>query len=116
MHPYNNEFLRLMKKAGWNKAETARQLEITPAVITRYSYGETRPSLMMLKLFKMLIGDKSPLPEDDRDQIVADLQRGKLLDFEYELIEQLRTVPMKKAADLAWELTAIAEIGTHKGE
>lgn len=116
MHPYNNEFIRLMKKAGWNKAETARQLEITPAVITRYTYGETRPSLTTLKLFKIILGDNRPMPEDDHEKILAELNVSALADFEQELLDCLRKLPPRKAAPLAAELTKLAEIGRRKGD
>jgi len=116
MHPYNKEFIRLMKKAGWNKAETARQLEITPAVITRYTYGETRPSLTTLKLFKVILGDNRPMPEDDYDKLLAELGANPLAEYEQELLDCLRQLPPKKASPLADELTKLAEIGRRKGD
>src|SRR5436190_1430737 len=67
MDPLNKAFIQLVSKSGWTKAETARRLELTPAVITRYFNGETRPSLTTIKLLKLTLGDTSPLPGRDTD-------------------------------------------------
>lgn len=58
----NEEFARLLKNSGWKQSEAAKQLELSPAVITRYLNNDTHPSLTVLKLFKLLIGDMRPLP------------------------------------------------------
>jgi transcriptional regulator with XRE-family HTH domain len=60
----NMEFVRLLANSGWNQSEAAEKLRLSPAVITKYVQGETRPSLTVLKLFKLLIGDLTPLPGD----------------------------------------------------
>jgi len=90
----NDEFARLLKKSGWKRAEAARQLELSPAVITRYLNSDTHPSLTVLKLFQLLIGDMQPLPG-----VVASgpNHEGELeppLDAaERQLIGQLRALP-----------------------
>lgn len=61
--PLNREFARLLERAGWTQAEAARQLSLTPAAISRYLSGETRPSVTVIRLFKLLLGDATPTPD-----------------------------------------------------
>jgi transcriptional regulator with XRE-family HTH domain len=90
----NDEFARLLKKSGWRQSEAAKHLELSPAVITRYLNGDTHPSLTVLKLFQLLIGDMQALPG-----VVASgpNHEGELeppLDAaERQLIGQLRALP-----------------------
>jgi transcriptional regulator with XRE-family HTH domain len=107
--PLNAEFMRLLAKAGWKKAEAARRLELTPAVITRYFNGETRPSLTTLKLFKLLLGDATPLPGDAKGKPVATAPGYRpMAPWEEELLEVLRGVDPSIARKLAQQFTAIA--------
>ncbi len=89
----NDEFARLLKNSGWKQSEAAKQLELSPAVITRYLNNDTHPSLTVLKLFKMLIGDMQPLP----GTVPMTPMNGELeppLDaVERQLIGQLRQLP-----------------------
>jgi len=92
----NDEFARLLANSGWKQSEAARQLELSPAVITRYLNNDTHPSLTVLKLFKLLIGDMQPLP----GLTVQPEQNGTLeppLDaVERQLIGQLRQLPERE--------------------
>jgi transcriptional regulator with XRE-family HTH domain len=61
----NAEFVRLLARSGWSQSEAARRLSLSPAVVSRYVSGQTRPSTTVVMLFKLLIGDQAPLPSAD---------------------------------------------------
>lgn len=90
----NEEFARLLKVSGWKQAEAARQLALSPAVISRYLNGDTHPSLTVLKLFQLLIGDMQALPGEAGS---APEHNGELepplAGAERQLIWQLRALP-----------------------
>jgi transcriptional regulator with XRE-family HTH domain len=86
----NVEFERLLAKSGWTQSECARQLELTPAVITRYLNGETRPSLTTLKLFKLMLGDVSPLPHAAGADKGSDLR--PIEQWERDLLSEMRSL------------------------
>ncbi|EEF62052.1 helix-turn-helix domain-containing protein [Pedosphaera parvula] len=90
MDPLNIEFERLLAKSGWTQSECARQLELTPAVITRYLNGETRPSLTTLKLFKLMLGDISPLPNAAGKGKGSDLR--PIEEWERDLLSEMRSL------------------------
>jgi transcriptional regulator with XRE-family HTH domain len=94
----NEEFARLLTNSGWKQSEAARQLELSPAVITRYLNNDTHPSLTVLKLFKLLIGDMEALPG-----AVAEAEHNGELEppldaRERQLIRQLRRLPAVERA------------------
>lgn len=86
----NQEFVRLLNISGWNQSEAARQLELSPAVITRYCANDTRPSLTVLKLFKMLIGDTKSLPGEYAPGKPANQYDRPLDQLERDLLADLR--------------------------
>ncbi|HEY1171609.1 MAG TPA: helix-turn-helix transcriptional regulator [Verrucomicrobiae bacterium] len=93
MNVLNAEFARLLASSGWKQSEAARQLELSPAVVTRYLSDDTRPSLTVLKLFKLLIGDMLPLPgESDLTGLEGELERP-LDSAERQLLTHLRAMP-----------------------
>ena len=49
------EFKELLKQSGWNQAEAARRLELTPASISRYMSEQDEPSKQTLRLFRLLL-------------------------------------------------------------
>ncbi len=51
----NQEFREFLNRSGWNQAEAARQLNLTPAAVSRYVSGASRPSATVLKLCGMLV-------------------------------------------------------------
>ena len=96
-----NEFVSLMKAAGWSQAETARRLQITPGAVSQICNGKTVPRPATLNLMKLLIGKENPnaleshetstraglepwakqlvetlqrLPENDRDRLLAPIR------------------------------------------
>jgi transcriptional regulator with XRE-family HTH domain len=87
----NAEFTRLLASSGWKQAEAARHLELSPAVITRYVTNDTRPSLTVLKLFKLLIGDMQPLPGEETPVTNGEAERP-LDAAERQLIQHLRAL------------------------
>jgi transcriptional regulator with XRE-family HTH domain len=96
--PLNIEFERLLAKSGWTQSESARQLELTPAVITRYLNGETRPSLTTLKLFKLMLGDIAPLPNAKGGGARGDLR--PMEEWERDLLKEMRSLAPDKRAGL----------------
>lgn len=60
MDPLNREFVELLNASGWTSAEAARQLEVTPGLISQYRSGSTRPSPQMLRLFKLVLVGENP--------------------------------------------------------
>lgn len=93
MDVLNAEFERLLTSSGWKQSEAARHLELSPAVVTRYLSNDTRPSLTVLKLFKLLIGDMHPLPgQEDVFGLDGELERP-LDTAERQLLAHLRTLP-----------------------
>ncbi len=87
----NEEFTRLLASSGWKQSEAARHLQLSPAVITRYVTNDTRPSLTVLKLFKLLIGDMQPLPGEESLVMQGELERP-LDAAERQLIRHLRAL------------------------
>lgn len=53
----NQEFMALLKRAGWSQAEAARQLDLPPPQISRYLHGQNRPDRQTLRLFRLLLHD-----------------------------------------------------------
>src|SRR5689334_926952 len=87
----NMEFVRLLANSGWGQSEAAEKLRLSPAVITKYVQGETRPSLTVLKLFKLLIGDLTPLPGDTEPSGLETKEASRPLeDWEWDLLITLR--------------------------
>ena len=107
----NAEFARLLVSAGWKQAEAAKQLELSPAVITRYMSNETRPSLTVLKLFKLLIGDVQPLPGAEPGVMNGELE-GPLDATERQLIVQLRGLEEAERRRVAQGFCALLAIMT----
>ncbi len=56
----NREFTRLLKTSGWTQSEAARQLNLSPAAVSRYLSLETRPSPTVIQLFKLLLNERAP--------------------------------------------------------
>ena len=92
MDVLNQEFIRLLANSGWKQSEAARHLELSPAVVTRYLNEDTRPSLTVLKLFKLMIGDMQPLPGENDQTVPASVLDRPLDAAERQLISQLRAL------------------------
>lgn len=60
MEDLTAEFMALLRSSGWSKAEAARQLDVTPSLISQYAGGVTRPSPQMLRLFKLVLLTENP--------------------------------------------------------
>jgi transcriptional regulator with XRE-family HTH domain len=58
----NAEFKRLLRLSGWSQAEAARHLHLNRSTVSLYLSGQTRPSVPVLQLFKLMLGDLTPLP------------------------------------------------------
>lgn len=62
VHDLRSEFARLLRISGWKQAEAARRLHLSPATVSLYLSGHTRPSVTVVQLFKLMLGDTSPIP------------------------------------------------------
>jgi len=89
----NREFVRILTNSGWSQSEAAEKLRLSPAVISKYVSGETRPSLTVLKLFKLLIGDHAPLPGETEETALETKDASRPLeDWESDILISLRAM------------------------
>jgi transcriptional regulator with XRE-family HTH domain len=104
----NEEFARLLKASGWKRAEAARQLALSSAVVTRYLNRDTHPSLTVLKLFKLLIGDVQPLPGEVASVHNHDGELEPPLDAaERQLIRRLRALEIMERRQVVQGFSAV---------
>lgn len=91
MEDLNNEFARLLRISGWTQAEAARGLHLSPATVSLYLSGHTRPSVTVIQLFKLMLGDTSPIPgEPGAGPAGAPPQLPPLEEDEVALLRELR--------------------------
>jgi transcriptional regulator with XRE-family HTH domain len=87
----NSEFTRLLRVSGWKQAEAARRLHLSPATVSLYLSGHTRPSVTVIQLFKLMLGDTSPIPgEPGTDQVEPPPRLPPLEEDEVALLRELR--------------------------
>jgi predicted transcriptional regulator len=106
--PRNLEFARLLSISGWNQSEAARQLDLTPAAISRYLGGQTRPSTTVLQLFQLLLGDTKGVRKDLVQPEESGIEGGRrMTEEEATLLRELgaldnerRTAVLKALCDL----------------
>ena len=58
LEPGNQEFKELLKRSNWTQSESARQIKVSPGLVSQYLSGLTRPSSTTLTLFRMLVEEK----------------------------------------------------------
>lgn len=92
MDPLNIEFIRLLSESGWTQAQAARELRLDPGTITYYVQGKTRPSPTVLRLFKMSIGDATPIPGERETTKIIKGPFSELENWEQEIVTELRNV------------------------
>jgi len=80
------EFIGLVKAAGWSQAEAARRLHITPGAISQIFSGRTQPHPGTLNLLKYILATEKPevLKAFERARV------GGLAPWESQLLEALR--------------------------
>jgi transcriptional regulator with XRE-family HTH domain len=61
--PGNLEFKELLAHSKWTQSETARQLKVSPGLVSQYLSGLTRPSTTTLMLFRMVLKEKDQLTQ-----------------------------------------------------
>jgi transcriptional regulator with XRE-family HTH domain len=105
--PLNLEFTRLFEKSGWGKSEAAQKLDLSPSVITRYLNGETRPSMVVLRLFKLLIGDMEPGLHEGDMHLKDESTPIPMEDWEYELLKDVRRLSGEKRREIVKHLRAL---------
>lgn len=99
MDPLNAEFVRLLASAGWSQATAAEKLKVSEAAISGYVNSNIRPSVRIIKAFKLLIGDRLPMPEHGIDAAELNDHAGQLTEDERALLDilHLLDVPTRRA-------------------
>ena len=115
--PLNREFLRLFEASGWTQSATARQLSLSPAVVSQYLSGETRPSRTVIRLLQLLLGDCHPLPTEVGPGRESSADLLPLEVAERDLIARLRRLPSERRGRiLAGFLLSLEGLGTETHE
>lgn len=89
MDPKNEEFLALIKAAGWSQAEAARRLHIRPSSVSEMCSGKIKPSTSTLNLLKLVVAGEKPDALKTHEQAYA----GGLEPWAKDLVEELRRLP-----------------------
>lgn len=114
--PLNVEFVRLLAASGWSQAESARQLELTPATISLYVSNQTRPSLTTIKLFKLMIGDRAPIPGEERFSTELHDKARPLEEWEQDLLKDLRSLEEETRHKAVQHFRALAGLMNRQGK
>lgn len=86
----SEEFVRLKEISGWTQARIARELDLDPSTVSLVMNHRCQPSLTVLRLFSLLIGERLQLPgESDGASYIRDRARW-LEDWESDLIAHFR--------------------------
>lgn len=64
LDPGNQEFKELLARSKWTQSESARQLKVSPGLVSQYLSGLTRPSTTTLTLFRILVKEKERQGDD----------------------------------------------------
>lgn len=132
MTPENQEFRALATASGWNQAEIARRLELTPSAVSQFVRGDTKPSPQTIGYFKLILLNEmpevlqpagalrdAPMQPADANKIRRDLGaaiaaldtvRGQLEDIQLKFPPAPAPTPTDKAIKEA-ELSGVALIG-----
>ncbi len=86
------EFISLVKAAGWSQAQVARLLHITPGAVSQIFTGHTQPHPGTLNSLKLLLAIQRPkvLKAYERARV------GGLAPWESRLLETLHSLPAAK--------------------
>jgi transcriptional regulator with XRE-family HTH domain len=94
--PGNQEFRTLLERSKWTQSESARQLKVSPGLVSQYLSGLTRPSTTTLTLFRMILEKRDLLTQgnDFEAPTLASLRDSseKLLEIAKADPEKLTTV------------------------
>jgi len=110
IHPRKREFLALARQTGWNQAELARKLEITPGGMSGLVKGGTIPSAGLLKLLRLVVFTEKP------EALQAGAARPTSLppepkDFALEgLLTTLASMTPRDRTDMITQFTAIGRV------
>lgn len=108
----NQEFREFLHRSGWSQAEAARQLNLTPAAVSRYLSGASRPSASILKLCGLLLeGAGIQVGRGEFAGMTAELDAD-----EADLIRRLRSLPGRDRSKVLMSMRLFLEVaGQGKG-
>lgn len=87
----NREFERLFEKSGWTMEKAARELGIPVAQVRNILGGGARPDAVVVRSFKLRVGDIAPMPMPMlKESAAAPGASHELEGWERELIGELR--------------------------
>jgi transcriptional regulator with XRE-family HTH domain len=86
----NAEFRRLLTVGGWNQSRASRELSLDTGTVSRYVGNEIEPSLAVLRLMSVLIGEPVRVPELEH---LGQRESMPLTPAELGLIADVRLLP-----------------------
>lgn len=98
MKERNIEFVRLLRKSGWNGLQAAAALKLSSGAISQYTTGATVPSETVLELFRHLVGERGE-GEREQESEVPDWSGDAI----YEALADLTDEERRQLADIASE-------------
>lgn len=105
MQSKNEEFVALMKAAGWSQAETARRLHASLAAVSQFVNGHAVPARSTLSLLKLL------LVRSQRDGIkVKEEPSAGLPAWASDRISDLEAIPEGRRKGLVFSFRQIAKL------
>ncbi len=106
MHPRKKEFIELFEASGWTQAEAARQLGISRGGVNGIVTGETIPSEITMRLFRLIMISEKPevIGAKETAKIRADLGE----DWAGELMDELRRIEPDQREHLVAALKEVA--------
>jgi plasmid maintenance system antidote protein VapI len=109
------EFTEIMKLAGWNQSETARQLYITSSHVNQIVNGKADPSVAMVQLLKLTAIRKRPdlanriqVDKDEKRKTQSNLEPVFVSEF-FGLLRRRKLRHMSKAKQAEY-LKALATV------
>jgi len=109
------EFRDLLRTSGWTQAEAARQLAMTPSALSQIVRRNSlvRPSLVTLRLFRLLLWDKKAGADGKMARRKTEPQSNK---WEHDLIRALRQIPPGTRKPILGVLYAMIEAARGKND
>lgn len=107
MNPRTVEFERLLAASRWKQIQAAKELGVTPSIISRYRKGDVVPSVTILRLFAALIGERLLLPGESQQRVEWDRGARWLEPWESEAAAIFRKIEPTRRARV---INAVREI------
>lgn len=88
----------------------AEKLKVSEAAVSGYVNSNIRPSVRIIKTFKLLIGDMLPMPEHGIQATELNDQARQLTDEERALLEVLRLIDVPTRREVMSHFQALASL------